>query len=345
MRFLVLTVFFLLSLPLLAQKENGNDPDTVFKEFASAYFLQDFKKLESVSIYKDNLKTLMEMPRHNNDKLAALLKELKDVPIKWYEPGENVKIHGGNITVNETMSNEYRRVGNVKMLDFVYVLQLKKMRTGEWRVDPTFMIQSVRKQIDRESKRKRKNFRVELGGELYYLNAGEQITVKDDSGKEEVMKLFKNDIQHYKDGRISFQYHKEMDVFPGPGKNGFVYTLNSDLGPEIHVIIYNRGSKLEEERDRFIKLWVENYEVQHATFEEKRLKDIKQSINDKEYPGKVMYVIINGKIVYNQFNFLEINNRVVGVFGKSKNVDAGLLNQYLAIVCENIKPAVKKGAK
>jgi hypothetical protein len=243
------------------------------------------------------------------------------------------------------MSNETKRIGNIKILDFVYPLQLKKLRTGQWKVDPTFMIQSVRKQVDTESKRKRKNFRVELDGTLYYLNEGEMINFKDDAGKDRVIKLFKNDIQHYKDGRISFQYHKGMDVFPGPSKNGFVYTLNSDLGPEVHVLLYKEGADLKTERERFIKLWIENYEVKDARFEKVRLKNVSQSINGKENDGKVMYVILNGNVLYNQFNFLEIDGRVVGVFGKSKSADAGLLNQYLAIVCENIRPAKRKGRK
>ena len=339
----LLAISVILSYSVSAQKKATssstveNSPDAVFKAFATAFFNQDLKRMKSLSIYSQNIEVLVKVPKFEEERRKKLIEDLKVMPIKWYQKDEKVKIHGGHITVNDLMSNDNKRIGTIRMLDFVYPLQLTKMRSGQWVADPAFMIRSVRKHLEAESKRKRKNFRVELDGQLFYLNADEMVKFTGKDKQEHELKLFKNDIQHYKDGRLSFQYHKEMDVYPGPSKNGFVYTLNSSIGPEVHVLLYNPGAKLADEQKKFIDLWIENYEVKDARFEEKRLKDVRQNINGKECDGKVMYVILNGKVIYNQFNFLEIDGRVVGVFGKSKSSDAGLLNQYLAIVCENIK--------
>jgi hypothetical protein len=345
MRTAAVTIFFSLILTSASQLKNENSPDFIFKSFATAFLQQDIKKMKSLSIFTENLKILLQMPKLEKEKLEATFKKLKETPIKWYQEGDLVKIRGGQIRVNVLMANENKRIGTVHVLDFVYPLALKKLRNGQWVVDPTFMVQSVKKQVDSTSKRKRKNFRIDLDGVLYYLNEDEKVTFTDENKKEHVLKLFKNDIQHYKDGRISFQYHKDMEVFPGPSKNGFVYTLNSDVGPEVHVLIFNKGSKIKDEQDKFINAWIENYEVKDARFEEKRLKDVKQSINGQEHAGKVMYVILNGKVIYNQFYFLEVEGQVIGLFGKSKSVDAGLLNQYLTIVCESIKPGKGRGKK
>ena len=342
MRFLALFIYCSLIPLAVSQLKNENNPEFVFKSFAAAYFKQDIKKMKELTIFAENLKVLLEMPKVPKAELENVLKDLKTLPIRWYEPGDFVKIQGGQIAVNGLMSSEDRRIGTLHMLDFVYPIALKKLRNGMWKADPTFIIQSVKKQVDVESRRNRKNFRVDLDGVLYYLNEGERVTFKDKTEKEHTLKLFKNDIQHYKDGRLSFHYHKDMEVFPGPSKNGFVYTLNSELGPEIHVLIYNKGVNLKVEEQKFINIWIENYEVKDARFEEKRLKDITQNINEKEYSGKIMYVILNGKVYYNQFSFFEMDGRVLGVFGKSKSVDAGLLNQYLAVVCENIKLGKRK---
>jgi len=183
---------------------------------------------------------------------------------------------------------------------------------------------------------------VDLNGQLIYMNENEKVVFKDADGKENTITLFKNEIQHYKDGRVSFQYHRDMEVYPGKGKNCFVYTLNSDLSPEIHVLVYDKGVNLATEMQKFINIWIENYKSMDAVFEEKRLKNSKQFINGKEYAGKIMYVKNHENVFYNQFYFLEVDGAVIGIFARSKTIDTGILNQYLSILCEKVYPVTGK---
>ena len=134
-----------------------------------------------------------------------------------------------------------------------------------------------------------------------------------------------------------------MEVFPGKGKKSFVYTLNSDLSPEIHVLVYEKGAMLGDAMQRFINIWIENYKSKNAVFEKVMLKNTKQIINGKEYAGKIMYVKLKDSVYYNQFYFFEEKGVIMGIFARSKTIDTGLLNQYLSILCESVYPV--KGKK
>jgi hypothetical protein len=63
MRFFLISAIFLFSTFASAQEKTGNDPDSVFKSFAAAYFMHDLKKMQSLTVYTENLKTLLGMPR------------------------------------------------------------------------------------------------------------------------------------------------------------------------------------------------------------------------------------------------------------------------------------------
>ena len=122
-------------------------------------------------------------------------------------------------------------------------------------------------------------------------------------------------------------------------KGGFVYTLNTELGPEVHLLVYDQGADLQEVAKKYINIWIENYEVNDAQFEKQQLKDAKQEINGKMVDGKVMYVRQAGKVFYNQFYFFKHESgQVIGVFAKCRNIDTGLLNKYLKIACEDLRP-------
>jgi len=337
-----LLISFLLTLTLFSQKKATPTADELFRAFGNAFLERDVAAVKKLSIFRDNIDIISQLPKFTKEKLVEIKKSFAQLPIKWYLPGEIIKIHGSQITVNDVMVNDRKRIGTVRLLEMVYPIALRKLRTGEWKVDPFLMIQSINKGLEIERKKNRRNFRINLNGELIYLNEGEKVDFTDKAGKKHELSLFKNDIQHYKDGRVSFQYHRDMEVFPGKGKNCFVYTMNSDLSPEVHVLVYEKGAKLNEEMQRFINIWIENYKSKDAIFEEKMLKNTKQIINGKEYAGKIMYVKQQDKVYYNQFYFLEINGQVVGIFARSKTIDTGLLNQYLSILCEKVYPVKGK---
>ena len=326
-----------------AQEKYPQTPDELFRAFANAFLARDLDTVKKLCVYTENLDLISQLPKFSKVKLAEVQKQLAALPIKWYKPGDQIKIHGANQTVNDVMSNDRRKIATVKLLEMVYPVAVKKMRTGQWKVDPLLMLQSIGKTLDLERKKNRKNFRINLNGELIYLNESEEINFKDKEGKEHKVTLYKNDIQHYKDGRVQFQYHRDMEVYPGKGKNCFVYTLNSDLSPEIHVLIYDKGSNKRIEMTKFINIWIDNYKSKDAIFEKQQLKDTKQEINGKEYPGKIMYVKEQDKVYYNQFYFFEEKGTLMGVFARSKTIDTGLLNQYLSILCESVYPV--KGKK
>ena len=328
-----------------AQEELKN-PDTAFKAFVSAFLEKDMEKLKKLTLYNEELDVLAQAQTPQGEELRNAKKTLQELSIKWYEVGDIVKIRGAPIKVNDIMVNDRRKLGTIRLLDFVYPVIVRKLRAGNiWKVDPTFVINSIKKKLKNEQKFKRKDFRIILDGKAFHLNEGEKIIAKTDDGKEHRIVLFKNEIQHYKDGRIAFHYHRDMDVFPNKMQDGSVYTLSTDLGPEIHILVYKPGTELKAAMDKYIKVWVENYEVKDSQFEKNLLKDTRQEINGKEYPGKVMYVKEGLRVVYNQFYFFELNGTVVGLFARCKTSDTGLLNQYLKIVCEQIvpgRPGVKK---
>ena len=335
-------VVFLFVLSSYAQEKKEPTPDDLFRQFANAFLERNLDEVKKVCIYTENIDVIGQLPKLNATQLAKAKKELMSLPIKWYLPGEMIKIHGSNIKVNDVMSNDRKKIGNIKMLEMVYPLALKKLRTGTWKVDPFLMIQSISKTIELERKKNRRNFRIDIDGELLYLNEGEKVPYKDKHGNEHIVSLFKNEVQHYRDGRVGFQYHRDMEVFPGKGKKCFVYTLNSDLSPEIHVLVYEKGVSLAEEMQRFINIWIENYKSKDAVFEKTMLKNTKQMINGKEYAGKIMYVKQQESVYYNQFYFFEEKGQVMGVFARSKTIDTGLLNQYLSILCERVYPVTGK---
>jgi hypothetical protein len=312
-------------------------PDDVFRDYAAAFFDQDLEKLKSLTFFADELEVLVQIPKVSKDQLLDIKKRLQETPIKWYTVGEVIKINGAPITVNDVMVNESKMLGTIRMLEMVYPIILRKSRTSEeWKVDPTFMIQSVKKHLKIENKRNQRDFRIELDGELFYLNEGERIVAKDNKGVEHRIVLFKNEIQHYKDGRLRFHYHKDMDVYPNKMVGGFVYSLSSDLGPEIHLMVYDKGASLASTKDKYINMWIENYKANDAVFEENALKPVRQEINGQMIDGSVMYVRSEGKVLYNQFYFFEENGAVIGVFAKCSNIDTGILNQYLKIACEDL---------
>ena len=341
--FLVAFIVLLSTFSAFAQKQPTKTADEVFKLFAEGFLERDLKKVKDHSIYTENIEVITQLPKLNAAQLEQVKKNLQSLPIKWYLPGEIIKIHGSQITVNDVMVNDRKRIGNIKLLEMVYPIALRKLRTGEWKVDPYLMIQSINKTIEIERKKNRRNFRIDLDGQLVYLNENEQVEFEDKDGKKHKVTLFKNDIQHYRDGRVTFQYHRDMEVYPGKGKNCFVYTLNSDLSPEIHVLVYDKGATLATEMQRFIEIWIENYKSKDGVFEEKTLKNTRQSINGTEIAGKIMYVKQHENVYYNQFYFFEKNGVVMGLFARSKTIDTGLLNQYLSILCEKVYPV--KGKK
>lgn len=338
--FIIITLLFLL--PGNSQEKAVQTADQLFRDFTNAFLERDVTTIKKLCIYTENIDIISQLPKMEKVKLDEVKKNFASLPIKWYLPGEIIKIHGSQITVNDVMVNERKRIGTVRLLEMVYPVALRKLRTGEWKVDPFLMIQSIHKGLEVERKKNRRNFRIDLNGELIYLNEGEKVKFKDKDGKEHELSLFKNDIQHYKDGRVSFQYHRDMEVFPGKGKNCFVYTMTTDLSPEVHVLIYEKGAKLEDEMQRFINIWIENYKSKDAVFEENMLKNTKQIINGKEYAGKIMYVKQQDKVYYNQFYFLEVEGAVMGIFARSKTIDTGLLNKYLSILCEKVYPVKRK---
>ena len=237
----------------LAQKKKEPTPDDLFREFGSAFLDRNLDVIKKISVYTENIDVIGQLPKLPKARLDKAKKELASLPIKWYLPGEMIKIHGSHIKVNDVMSNDRKRIGNIKMLDMVYPIALKKSRTGVWKIDPFLMVQSITKSIEIERKKNRRNFRIDINGELLYLNEGEKVAYKDKHGNEHELSLFKNEVQHYKDGRVAFQYHRDMEVYPGKGKNCFVYTLNSDLSPEVHVLVFDKGAKLGEENAAFHK--------------------------------------------------------------------------------------------
>ncbi len=333
-----LFVLIYCSLAVLSQeKAVEKSPDEVFKLFAEAFLKRDLEKMKEYSVFTENIELVKQLPKLEEKVLASSLKDLKELPIKWYAPGEVIKIHGSQISVNDVMSNDQRKIGNIKLLEMVYPIALRKLRTGEWKVDPYLMLQSINKSLEIERKKNRRNFRVEIDGQLVYLNENEEIEFEDKDGKSHKMTLFKNAIQHYKDGRISFSYHRDIDVYPGKGKNFFVYTMTSDMSPELHLLVYDKGVNKDEEMKKFIDIWIENYKIKEAVFEEKVLKETKQEINGREINGKILYVKMADSVYYNQFYFFELRGAVIGVFARSKTVDIGILNQYMAILCENIQ--------
>ena len=338
---LLISLYFLL--PVHSQKKVTFTPDQLFRDFGNAFLERDLTTIKKLCIYTENLDVISQIPKIEKVKLEEIKKKFAKLPIKWYLPGEVMKIHGSQIPVNDKMADDHNRIGTVRLLEMVYPIALRKnRRSGEWKVDPFLMIQSIHKALKAERKKNRRNFRINLNGELIHLNEGEKVKFKDKEGKEHEVSLFKNDIQHYKDGRVEFQYHRDMEVFPGKGKNCFVYTMTSDLSPEIHVLVYDKGAKLNEEMQRFINIWIENYKSKDAIFEEKMLKNTKQIINGKEHAGKLMYVKQQNKVYYNQFYFLEINGVLMGIFARSKTIDTGLLNQNLSILCEKVYPVKRK---
>ena len=337
--FLFLTIIFALN----AEDKELEAAEKVFYEFTEAYFAHDMEKLKAVTYYNDELNLLLEMPGYTKEELVELNKKLRATPIKWNEVGEIIKINNAPIRVNEIMVNERKKIGTIRLLEMVYPLIVKKMRgTNEWKVDPTFMIQSLKKHIKIEMKRNQRDFRIIFDGKTYHLNEGEKIIVEDLQKVAHRIVLYRNEIQHYKDGRISFHYHKDMEVFPNKMKGGFVYTLNTELGPEVHLLVYDQNADLQEVAEKYINIWIENYEVNDAQFEKQKLKDAKQEINGKMVDGKVMYVRQAGKVFYNQFYFFKHEyGKVVGVFAKCRNIDVGLLNKYLKIACEDLRPLAR----
>ena len=336
-------VVFALIFSAYAQEKKESTADDLFREFATAFLERDLDVIKKICVYTENLDVIGQLPKLPKAQLEKAKKELASLPIKWYLPGENIKIHGSHIKVNDVMSNDRKRIGNIKMLDMVYPIALKKSRTGKWQIDPFLMVQSISKTIEIERKKNRRNFRIDINGELLYLNEGEKVAYKDKHGNDHQLSLYKNEVQHYRDGRVAFQYHRDMEVFPGKGKNCFVYTMNSYLSPEVHVLIFDKGAKMGEEMQRFINIWVENYKSKDAVFEKTLLKNTKQQINGKEHAGKILYVNQQGVVYYNQFYFFEENGVLMGLFARSKTSDTGLLNQYLSILSESVYPV--KGKK
>ena len=342
---LIYSLFFLFlsSAFLNAQDKDLEAAEKVFYEFAEAYFEHDIDKLKALTYFNDELNLLLEMPEYTAEELVELKKRLRATPIKWNEVGEIIKINNAPIRINEIMVNERRKIGTIKLLEMVYPIIVKKSRaTKAWKVDPTFMIQSIKKHIKTEMKRNQRDFRFIFDGKTFHLDEGEKIIVKDARDVAHRLVLYRNEIQHYKDGRINFHYHKDMEVFPNKMKGGFVYTLTAELGPEVHLLIYDKGADLQEVAKKYINVWIENYEVNDAQFEKQQLKEAKQEVNGKLIDGKVMYVRQADKVLYNQFYFFQHQSgHVVGIFAKCRNIDTGLLNKYLKIAHENLQPLAR----
>ena len=157
--------------------------------------------------------------------------------------------------------------GGILTLNYVAIPGVPQQK-----IDPTFMIQSIKKHIKIEMKRQQRDFRIIFDGETFHLNEGKKTIVEDVKGITHRVTLYRNEIQHYKDGRISFHYHKEMEVFPNKMPGGFVYTLTAEYGPEVHLLVYDQGSNLQEVAKKYINIWIENYEVNDAQFETEKFK-------------------------------------------------------------------------
>ena len=344
MRFLLSFIFLYLSINMLnAQDKELEAAEKIFYEFTEAYFEHDLEKMKALTYFNDELGLLLEMPEYTAAELKDLKKRLRETPVKWNEVGEIIKINNAPIRINEIMVNERRKIGTIRLLEMVYPLIIKKSRASNaWKVDITFMTQSIKKHIKNEMKRNQRDFRIIFDGKTFHLDEGEKIIVKDAQDIAHRLVLHRNEIQHYKDGRVSFHYHKDMEVFPNKMKGGFVYTLNAEIGPEVHLLIYDKGADLQEVAKKYINIWIENYEVNDAQFESQQLKDAKQEINGKLIDGKVMYVREAGKVFYNQFYFFKNQSgQVIGVFAKCRNIDTGLLNKYLKIACEDLRPLAR----
>lgn len=335
-------LLFLVS-SLTAQDKELEAAEELFYSFTEAYFERDLTKMKSFCLFNEDMEILDDQPAYTKAKLVELKKTLRATPVKWHTVGEVIKINNAPIRVNEIMVNDRKKIGTIRMLEMVYPLILRKSRASNtWKIDPTFMIQSVKKHLKTEMKRNARDFRIVFDGKTFHLNEGEKIIVEDLKGVSHRVTLYRNEIQHYKDGRVKFHYHKDMEVFPNKMKGGFVYTLTSELGPELHLLIYDKGADLQQVAEKYINVWIENYEVNDAQFEKKQLKEARQEINGEMVDGKVLYVRQGGKVLYNQFYFFESETgTVVGVFAKCKAVDTGLLNKYLKIACEDLKPLAR----
>ncbi|NQZ56728.1 MAG: hypothetical protein HRT88_04565 [Lentisphaeraceae bacterium] len=312
-------------------------PKQVFKAFVSAYFDHDLKTMQKVAYYDDEMKVLLEMPQLKGADLSKAKTLLKGIEIFWHIPGDLIKLQGGNITVNDQMSNTNKRIGTIRHLDFVYPLSVRKSRrTGLWKVDAMFAINSIARTVRRNKIRDMKDYRIFLDGQVVHLDEEEEGTITDKEGKKHTISLFRNEVQQYKDGRVHFQYHKEMSVFPNKMKDGFIYTLTSQIGAEIHILVYDKGVNLIQARQKYIDLWIENYTIKKALFEQQRLKKSSQEINSNEVAGSIMYVRQENKVIYNQFYFFEDKGRTLGLFARGKNFDTSQINLYLKIASKNI---------
>jgi hypothetical protein len=328
-----------------AQEKTKVTPEEIFYQFTEAYFEHDLAQLKALTFYNDELESLLQMPKFTGKELIALKKKLRQTPIDWHGVGEVIKINNAPIRINEIMANERKKIGTIHLLEMVYPIILRKTRaTNEWKVDPTFVIQSIKKHIKIQMKKNQRDYRIIFDDKTYHLNEGEKIIIEDLKGISHRVVLFRNEIQHYRDGRVRFHYHKDMEVFPNKMKGGHVYTLNSELGPEVHLIVYDQGVTLQEAEKKYINVWIENYEVNDGQFEKERFKNVRQEINGKLVDGKVMYVRQAGKVFYNQFYFFQEEGRVLGVFAKCRNIDTGLLNKYLKVATEELLP-LTQGAK
>lgn len=142
MRKLIMTIPLLFTCCINEVPEHPSD--FIFKEFVKAYLIQDSKKIQSLSLYNEELNILYGAPTRNEETIKRLFKDLKYAQISWHNPGDRVKIQKTTLIVNELMSNNKRRVGNLNINEFPYLLLLKKMKNGEWKIDPTLMISTIK---------------------------------------------------------------------------------------------------------------------------------------------------------------------------------------------------------